>query len=241
MQKIIISAPRFLDLLMSASPASFKIGGDRPYLESVKFEIDASKKLIKSIATNGSILSYCERNLGFSTRQTDLEDIDSEIFDTEWLMKIFDVELLIVALKKLKIKRSFEDDSENPSYIVLQEIKKENKQSIKISILGESNVILDPQLLDVNSYPEYKKIIPRNENKCSSLSLPVDIKLLDLIRKCWGDKKIIINFYNNGFITKILPYTTDYDGNDFIVLMPLMKNEEIEKELDEKQSNFFNN
>ena len=241
MQKIIISAPRFLDLLMSAAPAACKVGGDRPYLESVKFEIDASKKIIKSISTNGHLLSYCERELGFSNKQTGIEDIGCEIFNTQWLMKIFDVELLIVALKKLKIKRSFKDDSENPSYIVLQEIISENKQSIEISILGESNIILDPQLLDIDSYPEYKKVVPRNETKCSSLSFPVDIKLLDLLRKCWGDKRIIINFYNDGSITKIMPYTTDYDGNDFIVLMPLAKNKELEEQLDERQSNFFNN
>lgn len=248
----VISANRFLDLLSCVIPAA-SVCEDRPNICAVQLEIIKKDYAIRAVATDGTILSFAKRELGFSRLgQGDFEDLEAreKISDATWLLSRIDVELLIGALKKLGVKRKEEDDETGGRYyIALRETPEEkitedgevlNKKKLSISVLGLSHVVLEPSLVS-QEYPEWQKLIPKEKTEVSYIGF--NLAKLALLHKCWGSENIFISFLRESEITKIVRNTEDEQKQeDFIILMPTRKDDEKDKEkLDNNQRNFFDN
>lgn len=244
-QKIIISGNRFLDLLLCVIPAASK-DETRLNINAIKLEIIPQEFAMQAVATNGHILSYARRDLGYSYSQEDLEDIASQstVKAAEWVISVFDAELLTVALKKIGIKRGDEADEQKICYVCFDEIEKINnlgevKKILQISILGESNVVMSPEISNLE-FPDWLRVVPRKSTQCETKNFPFSLENMLLVNKCWGFKRVSMRFHGEGSIAKIVPFTTKYDGHDFVVIMPLSKNEDLEEKIDNNQLYLFN-
>ena len=228
----VIPAHKFLDLLQCTLPAVSK-DKERPYICAVYLETLKREYAIRAVATDGHIMSVAQRDLGFSTDQEDIEDIEArkKVEDKNWLLSSIDIEILVTSLKKLGVKNS--KDDEGHFYISLKE-KDSNKLSI--SILGLSHVILEPNLIQ-QEFPDWKKVIPQIKEKASSIAF--DLKLLSLLKKCWGKERIFMDFMKEG-VVKITRNSRDLEKiKDFIILMSMRFDKEDYKVVDENQMNLF--
>lgn len=249
----VISANRFLDLLLCVIPAASE-DETRPYICAVQLEVIKKDYAIRAVATDGTILSVAKRELGFSRLgQEDFEDIEAreKITDATWLLSRIDVELLIVSLKKLGVKRKEEEDETGGRYYIairetpeieveIEGEKRVRKKQLSISILGLSHVVLEPTLVN-QEYPNWKGLIPKEKAETSYIGF--NLGKLALLHKCWGNENTFISFLSQSQITKIVRNTEDEQKQeDFIILMPLHKNDEKDNEkLDNNQRNFFDN
>ncbi len=245
----VISANKFLDLLCCVAPAA---SGDetRSYICAVQLEVIAREYAIRAVATDGAILSVAHRELGFSTEtQPDFEDLEArkKIADATWLLSKMDVDLLIVSLKKLGVKRKESDDETGGRYyIAIRETPIENisedgevfaKKKLSISILGLSHVVLEPTLVN-ETYPEWKKLMPKEDSQTNYIGF--NLAKLGLLNKCWGSENIFMSFFSESKITKITRNSEDQQKErDFIILMPLLKKEDDKEKIDRNQTNFF--
>lgn len=247
----VISASKFLDLLCCVVPA-ISHDSTRPMICGVKLEILPPEYAIRAIATNGLVLAAAERALGFSTAdQEDFEDVEArrKIKRADWLISSIDAELLVMALKKLGVKRSKEDESDGRYYITLTETETEidpdaenkiKKKRLSISILGMSQVILEPDLLR-QEFPDWKKLVPCSTESSSRESISFDLTNFLVLNKCWGGEKIFLSFFNGGRITKINRNTQDGERiSDFILLMPSNISDDEKDSINDNQMNLFN-
>lgn len=246
----VISANKFLDLLSCVVHAA-SADETRSNICSIQLEVIAGEYAIRAVATDGSILSVAQRELGFSTEiQADFEDIAAKekIVDATWLLSVIDAELLIISLKKLGVKRKEEDDETGGRYyIAIRETPIENitedgevlsKKKLSISILGLSHVVLEPTLVNA-LYPEWKKLIPKEEAATDYIAF--NLAKLSLLNKCWGNENIFMSFFSESKMTKIIRNSDDQQKEkDFIILMPLTKKEDDKEKIDKNQMNFFN-
>jgi len=245
----VISANKFLDLLSCVVPA-MSDNLDRPEINCVQLELIENNYSIRAVATDGAVLSVATRDLGFSTEnQLDLEDLQAKklVKNAIWHISKIDAELLIISLKKLGVKRLCED-SENKQYVVISEFFLKDhfdengeifdKNLLRIELLGSSHVVLEPKLLNVD-FPFWKNLIPIEETSINYILF--DLKKLNLLNKCWGQEKIIMSFFSKDEITKITRNSFENQtSQDFIILMPMRKNEEQDKEIINKnQLNLF--
>lgn len=248
----VISANRFLDLLCCVIPAA-SCDETRPYICAVQLEVMKKDYAIRAVATDGTILSMAKRELGFSRAgQADLEDFEAreKVSDATWILSRIDAELLIISLKKLGVKRKEEDDETGGRYyIVIREEPVEkitedgevmSKRKLSISILGLSHVVLEPTLVN-QEYPNWKGLIPTEKAETSYIGF--NLGKLALLHKCWGSENIFISFLSKSQVTKVVRDTEDHEKReDFIILMPLRKDENKDNEkLDNNQRNFFEN
>ena len=246
----VISANRFLDLLSCVIPAA-SCDETRPQICGVQLEVIKKDYALRAVATDGAILSVAKRELGFSTeKQADFEDLEAreKLTDATWLLSRIDVELLIVSLKKLGVKRKEEDDKTGGRYyIAIRETEEEKtsedgevtkKKKLSISILGLSHVVLEPSLVN-QEFPDWKKLIPTEKAETSYIGF--NLAKLALLHKCWGSENIFISFLSKSEITKITRNSEDeWKQEDFIILMPLRKDAEKDAEkIDKNQTNFF--
>ncbi len=246
----VISANRFLDLLSCVIPAA-SWDETRPYICAVQLEVIKKDYALRAVATDGHMLSVAKRELGFSTeKQSDFEDIEAreKLSDATWLLSRIDVELLIVSLKKLGVKRKEEDDATGGRYyIAIRETDDEKisedgevikKKKLSISILGLSHVVLEPSIV-TQDFPNWKKLIPTEKAETSYIGF--NLAKLALLHKCWGSENIFISFLSKSEITKITRNSEDeWKWEDFIILMPLRKDAEKDVEkIDKNQTNFF--
>ena len=236
----VISASKFLDLLLCVFPAASN-DPTRKSICGVELELIANEYAIRAAATNGQILSVAQRELGFSNKeQNDLEDIEArnKVKNTKWLISTLDADLLIIALKKLGVKRSKQDNSDIPYYISIEELGIEGKQKLNISILGLSHVVLEPDLVR-EKFPEWKSLVPRNAF-ANIESIAFDLDNIKLLNKCWGQEKIFMSFFSDGNITKINRNTQDEERiQDLIVLMPMKMDDIEKKKIDNNQMNLM--
>ena len=247
----VISANRFLDLLSCVIPAA-SCDETRPHICSVQLEVIKKDYALRAVATDGYILSVAKRELGFSTKkQADFEDLEAreKLTDATWLLSRIDVELLIVSLKKLGVKRKEEEDETGGRYyIAIRETDEEKtsedgevtkKKKLSISILGLSHVVLEPSLVTQELFPNWKKFIPKEKAETSCIGF--NLAKLALLHKCWGSENIFISFLSKSEITKITRNSEDeWKQEDFIILMPLRKDAEKDAEkIDKNQTNFF--
>lgn len=246
----VISANRFLDLLCCVIPA-VSHDDQRPDLLPIQLEIIKKDYSIRAVATDGAVLSVAKRQLGFSVEnQNDIEDIQAKktVEDCVWLLSRIDVEILILSLKKLGVRRDDLIASDHKYYIkisdkIVENISEETgkistKKRLSISILGSSHVVLEPTLVDAD-FPEWQKLMPTDRIETSYLNF--NLEKLRILYKCWGEEAISMVFYTQSEITKIIRRSLDSERqNDFILLMPLKKNEEVDlAKIDENQMNFF--
>jgi len=233
----VISANKFLDLLSCVLPA---VSADetRPQICCISLEIIAKDYAVRAVATNGHILSVSQRNLGFSNNeQDDIEDIEArkKVKDATWLLNAVDVEILILSLKKLGIRRGKEDGGRY--YVAIKEGDVESKKRLSISILGLSHIVSEPMLIS-QDFPEWKNLYPNKVTKIESISF--DLKLLNLLNKCWGDEKIFMSFSDYSSVTRINRNTIEEEKiKDFILLMPLIEDKERLDSVNENQMNLI--
>jgi hypothetical protein len=233
----VISANKFLDLLCCVVPAASS-DQTRPYICCVKLEILAKDYAIRAIATDGRAMSVAQRNLGFEIQdQTDLEDIENKknLQDAEWSISTIDVEILIMALKKLGVKRGEEDETGGKYYIVIRE-SGEEKKKLSISILGLSHVILEPEIAIIE-YPNWKQIVPKSTQPTEFASF--DLAVLAILNKCWGKEKVLIAFNKEGLAKVSRLSNEEEELKDFIVLMPIKFTETEKEKIDENQMSFL--
>lgn len=231
----VISASKFLDLLSCVMPAASDDETRKPIC-AVQLEIIAAEYSIRAVATNGAVLSHAQRGLGFSTsEQPDIEDMEarSKVKDATWTISTIDAELLIVSLKKLGVKRGkeeAEDGSTGRYYIVIRELGYEGKPKLSISILGMSEVVLEPNLI-LAQYPDWKPLVP-SQTYSQIDTISFSLEHLNSTIKCWGNReRVYFTFYNNGQIVKInRREAPEEKQNDFILLMPLIYEEKKQEE-----------
>jgi hypothetical protein len=219
MSNIIISAGRFLDLLMCVLPAC-STSKERWNLTHIELNVSQEFQSLQAIATDGAILSIASRPLGFSVNgQDDLEDLEAsqKIEDRTWLLKRIDAKLLISALKNLKVRRG-SDDENNLIYLSLEDIREKETAKLKISMFGDDGkVVLEPIIsLDVQ-FPNWRRAL--NENSSSLSSVNIDFSKLDVAYKCWGGQGTFISFMGKALrITRHHP--SEDNEFDLIIIMP---------------------
>jgi len=229
MGTIIISAGRFLDLLQCVTHVANEHGMGTSV---VQLNVLAQSQALQMVATSGMVLSIAQRPLGFGTwKQADLLDSTQSTIedDVSWLLQKLDCELLILALKKVGIKRG-KDNEEALFYIQIAELRNDQGQSsLRISVLGDcSCVILEPRIIDGVKFPDWKAVLNPAIETTNYLAL--DMRVVLAINACWGNEKIYITFSGQRSpckITRLEP--SEEQNSDLIVLMPMILDDKNDK------------